>query len=422
MKPRTSPFGFILSFGVVSMLMDVVYQAALSVQGPLLASLGASAAVVGLVSGLGEATSLAGRLVSGPAADRTGRYWIFAIVGYAITGLAVPAMGFAGSVAAVSALIIVERFGKSLRTPSRDAMISHASAKVGRGKGFAIHELMDQIGAFAGPLVVAGILQATHNSFGSALGVMIVPGVAAILVLLVLRRRVPDPSAYEEGEAEGEAADAGAAAKAEGGAPTQGGAGAKAEGGAPAATPARSHLPKLPARFWAYTAFCGLVLAGVGTFGVMSFHMVDAGLMDAAFVPILYAIAQAVDAVFALITGSLYDKYGVKVLFVLPVVSALVPLFAFASSVPLVAVGVALWGMSLGVQESTMRAAVADLVPGGKRATSYGMFSVATGIGTFVGATVIGLLYPLGQPAIAVYAIALQVAAFVLLARLVRRA
>ena len=393
MKPRTSPFGFILSFGVVSMLMDVVYQAALSVQGPLLASLGASAAVVGLVSGLGEATSLAGRLVSGPAADRTGRYWIFAIAGYAITGLAVPAMGFAGSVVAVSALIIFERFGKSLRTPSRDAMISHASAKVGRGKGFAIHELMDQIGAFAGPLVVAAILQATHNSFGSALGVMIVPGVAAIVVLLVLRHLVPDPAAYEE----------------------------ESEAESPAA-PAKQPRVKLPARFWAYTGFCGLVLAGVGTFGVMSFHMVDAGLLDASFVPVLYAIAQAVDAVFALITGSLYDKYGMRVLFVLPIVSALVPLFAFASSVPMVAVGVALWGMSLGVQESTMRAAVADMVPGGKRATSYGMFSVATGIGTFIGATVIGLLYPLGQPAIAVYAVALQVAAFVLLACLVRRA
>lgn len=422
MKPRTSPFGFILSFGVVSMLMDVVYQAALSVQGPLLASLGAGAAVVGLVSGLGEATSLAGRLVSGPAADRTGRYWLFAIAGYAITGLAVPAMGFAASVAAVSALIVFERFGKSLRTPSRDAMISHASAKVGRGKGFAIHELMDQIGAFAGPLAVAAILQATHNSFGSALGVMIVPGAAAIVVLLVLRRRVPDPAVYEEEEAQGDAegaargdaeAEAGAVARAEGGAPAQGGA-------APAL--AKRRLPKLPVRFWAYTCFCGLVLAGVGTFGVMSFHMVDAGLMDASLVPVLYAVAQAVDAVFALVTGSLYDRFGVKVLFVLPAVSALVPLFAFASSVPLVAVGVALWGMSLGVQESTMRAAVADLVPGGKRATSYGMFSVATGVGAFVGATAIGLLYPLGQLAIAAYALALQAAAFVLLARLVRRA
>lgn len=419
MKPRTSPFGFILSFGVVSMLMDVVYQAALSVQGPLLASLGASAAVVGLVSGLGEATSLAGRLVSGPAADRTGRYWIFAIAGYAITGLAVPAMGFAGSVVAVSALIIFERFGKSLRTPSRDAMISHASAKVGRGKGFAIHELMDQIGAFAGPLVVAAILQATRNSFGSALGVMIVPGVAAIVVLLVLRRRVPDPAAYEEeNEAESPAAPA---SSGEGAVQAAATAGAATASPAPAA-PAKQPRVKLPARFWAYTGFCGLVLAGVGTFGVMSFHMVDAGLLDASFVPVLYAIAQAVDAVFALITGSLYDKYGVKVLFVLPIVSAFVPLFAFASSVPMVAVGVALWGMSLGVQESTMRAAVADMVPGGKRATSYGMFSVATGIGTFIGATVIGLLYPLGQAAIAVYAVALQVAAFVLLACLVRRA
>lgn len=419
MKPRTSPFGFILSFGVVSMLMDVVYQAALSVQGPLLASLGASAAVVGLVSGLGEATSLAGRLVSGPAADRTGRYWIFAIAGYAITGLAVPAMGFAGSVVAVSALIIFERFGKSLRTPSRDAMISHASAKVGRGKGFAIHELMDQIGAFAGPLVVAAILQVTHNSFGSALGVMIVPGVAAIAVLLVLRHRVPDPAAYEEeSEAESPATPASSGVGAVQAAATAGAASASV---APAA-PAKQPRVKLPARFWAYTGFCGLVLAGVGTFGVMSFHMVDAGLLDASFVPVLYAIAQAVDAVFALITGSLYDKYGVKVLFVLPIVSAFVPLFAFASSVPMVAVGVALWGMSLGVQESTMRAAVADMVPGGKRATSYGMFSVATGIGTFIGATVIGLLYPLGQPAIAVYAVALQVAAFVLLVCLVRRA
>ena len=106
-----SPMGFILGFGIVSMLMDIVYEAALSVQGPLLYSVGATAAVVGLVSGLGEATSLAGRLASGPAADRSGRYWTFALLGYAATGLAVPAMGFAGSVLGVSFLIVFERFG-----------------------------------------------------------------------------------------------------------------------------------------------------------------------------------------------------------------------------------------------------------------------------------------------------------------------
>ena len=113
-RPNTKsvrPYAFIVSFGVVSMLMDVVYRGALAVQGPLLASLGANALVIGIVSGLGEATALGGRLFSGPLADRSGRYWAFAIGGYATTALAVPAMGFVGSLVGVSALVIVERLG-----------------------------------------------------------------------------------------------------------------------------------------------------------------------------------------------------------------------------------------------------------------------------------------------------------------------
>lgn len=128
--------GKITSFGLVSMFVDIVYEGALAVQDPLLLSLGASAALVGLISGLGEVTSLAGRLFTGPAAGRTSRYWLFAIASYAITALAVPAMGLVGSVVAAAALIIIERLGKAVRTPSRDAMLSHASSAVGRGKGF----------------------------------------------------------------------------------------------------------------------------------------------------------------------------------------------------------------------------------------------------------------------------------------------
>lgn len=378
--------GFILGFGIVSMLMDIVYEAALSVQGPLLYSVGATAAVVGLVSGLGEATSLAGRLASGPAADRSGRYWLFAILGYTATGLAVPAMGFAGSVLGVSFLIVFERFGKSLRTPSRDAMLSHAASRVGRGKGFAFHEALDQVGAVAGPLIAAAILQATHNAYGPALGVMLIPGLGAIGVLLYLRYRVPRPEVFEEGD-EGEAAEGDAAAQ----------------------------PIKLPRLFWIYTGFCGLVLAGVGTFGVMSFHMVSAHIVSASTVAVLYAVAMGVDGVFALITGSMYDKVGVRVLFVLPVVSAIVPFFAFGNSLASVIAGVVLWGASLGIQESTMRAAVADMVPGCKRATSYGMFSVFMGVGSFVGAGVTGALYAHGQAAIVVYALVLEAAACVLL-------
>ena len=149
-------------------------------QGPLLSSFGANAFVVGLVSGLGEATALGGRLFSGPLADRTGRYWSFAILGSAATAIAVPAMGFAGSLVAVAALVIFERLGKSIRTPSRDAMISHASSAVGRGKGFAMHEVMDQIGAMAGPLAVPALLRLTGNDYRVALGLLVIPGIAAI--------------------------------------------------------------------------------------------------------------------------------------------------------------------------------------------------------------------------------------------------
>lgn len=387
-EPKTGPMQFILGFGIVSMLMDIVYEAALSVQGPLLYSVGASAAIVGLVSGLGEATSLAGRLASGPWADRTGRYWLFAILGYAATGLAVPAMGFAGSVLGVSFLIIFERFGKSLRTPSRDAMLSHAASQVGRGKGFALHEMLDQVGAIAGPLVAAAILQATRNAYGPALGVMIVPGLAAMGMLLLLRHRVPNPDFFEAGEETKEGFD----------------------------SSGKVSPMRLPRLFWVYTCFCGLVLAGVGTFGVISYHMVSTELVTTPMVPVLYAVAMAVDGVFALVTGSLYDKMGTRVLFALPVISALIPLFAYTGNATLVVCGVVLWGASLGIQESTMRAAVADMVPGCKRATSYGMFSVFMGIGSFVGAGATGALYAHGQSAIVAYAMAIELMAMIVLA------
>lgn len=394
-----APYTFIAGFGLVSMFMDIVYEGALSVQGPLLLSLGASSALVGVVSGLGEATSLAGRLVSGPAADRTGRYWLFAILGYAVTALAVPAMGFAGSVAAVSALIIVERLGKSLRTPSRDAMLSHASAAVGRGRGFALHELLDQVGAVCGPLAVAAILWATSSNYGAALGVLAVPGAVAVCILVLLRRRVPDPSAYEQGPAV--AGEPPAAA---------GDAGDR---------PARLRLPRV---FWAYAALCGLSLSGVATFAVMSYHMVSRGLMGAAAVPLVYALAMGVDALAAWVTGNLYDRVGPKTLLALPVLSACIPLFAYGDSLAAVLVGAVLWGLTTGVQESTMRAYVADLVPSSKRASAYGMFSVFTGVGTLLGGAVAGALYAgPGAGAIIAWTAAVQVLALAALAAVLKK-
>lgn len=394
---------FIMGFGLVSMLMDVVYEGALSVQGPLLASLGATAATVGAISGLGEATSLMGRLVTGPLADRIGRYWLFAIAGYAITAIAVPAMGLAGSVAAVGALVVLERMGKAVRTPSRDAMISHASAAVGRGKGFALHELMDQVGATLGPLIVSSILVATGGEYGKALGVMLLPGAAAIAVLLFLRKKNPDPSRFEYGDQA--AARDGLA------------------GDSPIrrdAAPARIGARELPASFWAYSLFCGFALVGVATFAVLSFHMVSVHVVDESFVPVVYAIAMLVDGAAAMVTGALYDKMGPKTLLSLPLLSALIPLFAYSDQASLVMVGVLIWGVTTGIQESTMRAYVADLLPSSQRATGYGCFALVVGAGTMLGGMIAGWLYGVGGAAaiipftFAIEAIATVMYAFIL--------
>ena len=162
------------------------------------------------------------------------------------------------------------------------------------------------------------------------------------------------------------------------------------------------------------------MLVGVATFGVISFHLVSTGLADDAFVPAIYALAMAVDGAFAALTGVLYDKLGTRVLLCLPVVCALIPLFAYAQSLALVIVGIMLWGVSLGIQESTMRAAVADIVPTAHRATAYGFFSMSVGIGSLLGGVVAGALYTISVPLLIVCVLAIEVAAFALIVAALR--
>lgn len=389
---------FVVWFGVVSMLADLVYEGARSITGPLLASLGASAVVVGVVTGAGEAAALGLRLVSGPLADRTRRFWGLAIAGYALTVVSVPLLGVAGVLGAACALVIAERAGKAVRSPAKDTMLSYATAVTGRGRGFAVHEAMDQAGALGGPLLVAGMLAVT-GSYGPALGLLALPGVAVLGLLLWLRSRVPDASRYER-----PARPPPAAAKTEE---------PSSERAAPAAAlPGR----RLPAAYWRYAAFTAATTTGFVGFGVVSFHLVERGLMRAAWVPVLYAAAMGVDAVAAVATGWLYDRWGGRVLVLLPLLAAVVPALAFTGAVALAVTGSLLWGAALGVQESTLRAAVADLVPGERRATAYGMFAGVVGAASLAGGALTGGLYDVSIPLLAAVVAAIQALALVLLA------
>ncbi len=357
-----------IGFGVVSLAADMVYEGARSVYGPLLASLGASALIVGLITGAGEAAALVLRLVSGPLADRTRRYWTLTIVGYALTAVCVPLLavtprlGAAGLVLA-GLLIVAERLGKAVRSPAKSALLAEAAGAVGMGRGMGVHKALDQVGAFAGPLLLAALAAAAGGLLWPGLAALAVPGALAMVMLVVIRRRT-EP-VRPPGAADGHRTERGTIAP-----PTS-----------------------LPASFVWFAVACALCTAGLMTFGLIGFHLAQTDVVPAAGVPLLYAVAMAAAAVAALATGTAYDRIGARVLLVLPVLVAVVPPLAFTTGLAVAAAGVVVWGAALGVQDSTVKAFVADLVPRQRRATAYGIFAAVQGAGALVGGVTAGTLY-----------------------------
>ena len=149
----------------------------------------------------------------------------------------------------------------------------------------------------------------------------------------------------------------------------------------------------LSAPFYAFATSCALSTMGLMTFGVISFHVVDADLVSTAVVPLIYAAAMGVEAVAALVTGFAYDRWGGAVLYALPVTVVAVPALALGETLTVVVAGVLLWGAVTGVQDSTVKALVADLVPRQRLATAYGVFAAFQGVAALAGGTLAGGLY-----------------------------
>ncbi|MXI70083.1 MFS transporter [Mycobacterium tuberculosis] len=290
----------------------------------------------------------------------------------------------AGALWVACALVIAERVGKAVRGPAKDTLLSHAASVTGRGRGFAVHEALDQVGAMIGPLTVAGMLAITGNAYAPALGVLTLPGGAALALLLWLQRRVPRPESYED-------------------CPVVLG------------NPSAPRPWALPAQFWLYCGFTAITMLGFGTFGLLSFHMVSHGVLAAAMVPVVYAAAMAADALTALASGFSYDRYGAKTLAVLPILSILVVLFAFTDNVTMVVIGTLVWGAAVGIQESTLRGVVADLVASPRRASAYGVFAAGLGAATAGGGALIGWLYDISIGTLVVVVIALELMALVMM-------
>ncbi|MDQ4214080.1 MFS transporter [Microbacterium capsulatum] len=381
-KGLLRPWHFIIAFGVVSLLADMVYEGARSIIGPYLATLGASATVVGIVAGAGEFIGYGLRVVTGYAVVRTRHYWTWTIVGYALTVLSVPLIGVTGVIAPALLLYGTERLGKAVRSPAKDTLLSHASARTGRGSAFGVHQALDQTGAVLGPLLLAAVLGWRDGDYALAFGVLIVPGVLVLALLFWLRHRVPDPLVYETPAAQERQAAA---------VPS-------------AARPAAPLRRGLPGRFWLYVAAIAVLSAGIASFPLLAYHAQSRHLLTDAQVPILFAVAMFVDGASGLVMGRAYDRFGPRTLYLVPVAAG-VAAIAFTQSVALIWIGVAVWGVVNGILDSTVKAVVTELVPSASRAIAFGWLAFVRGAGLLVAGAVLGFAYDRG--AIVVIATAL---------------
>lgn len=364
---------FIVALGVVSLLADVAYEGARSIIGPFLGTLGASATAVGVVAGLGEFIGYALRLVTGYATDRTKRYWSFTIAGYGINLLAVPLLALAQRWEVAALLVVLERAGKAVRTPARDAMLSHAAQAVGRGWGFGIHEALDQAGALVGPLVVAGVL-VWGGGYRLAFAVLLVPALVALAVLTAASRRFPAPHTLES------------------------------------AAP-RISTAGLSRAYWRYVVGAALLALGYADFALVAYHFATAELFQPRWIPLLYAMAMAVDAVAALVVGRAFDRAGMPAVIVGVLLSAGFAPLVFLGGARAAIGGMLLWGIGMGIHESTLRATVASVVSPGRRGAAYGIFGAVFGAAWFAGSALMGVLYDWSLVAVVVVSVGAQLLA-----------
>jgi MFS family permease len=371
--------------GILSFFADFAYEGARSALGPFLASLHASGAAVGIVTGFGEFLGYALRLGSGRLADATRQYWPITICGYVVQMAAVPALALVDGWPMAAVLIVLERVGRAIRSPPRDTMLSHAGQQLGGyGWVFGLHEAMDQLGAMFGPLAVAAVL-AHRGDYRSAFAILLLPALICLALVLATRLAYPRPQDLE------------------------------CQPQQPISTEG------LPRVYWVYLGAAALVALGFADYPLVAYHFGRAGTVPAADIARFYAVAMAVSGAGSLAFGRLFDRFGFSVLIALTLLSALFAPLVFLGGFWLALLGTAIWGLGTGVHESIIPAAVAPMAPAARRASAYGLFTALYGTFWFFGSALIGILYDISAAAAAGFCVAAQIAAIPLLAAVARR-
>ncbi len=383
---------FLLLMGIISLFSDMTHEGARSILGEYLDLAGASAATIGFVSGFGELCGYSLRMLSGFLADKTKKYWLLVILGYALQVLAIPALALIPENGWVIAcgLVILERIGKAVKKPAKNTLVSFAASEVGVGKGFAFLEFLDQLGAFIGPVILflivslkgSGTLFSAYRLCFALLGI---PALITVGLVVFSRIRYPHPETFEKAEEETE--------------------------------PFRFKKP-----FVLYMIAISLFAFGFADFTLITLHAAKTQAFPESTLSLLYAAAMAVDAFAALFFGWLFDRIGVRALMLSTLLSTFFSGFVFLTGNPyLIAVGIVLWGVGMGAQESIMKAAVSQIVPRSMRSTGFGVFETGFGVAWFLGSWLLGALYDVNPVLLVLISVASQLLAILFYALCVRQ-
>ena len=381
---KRKAFLFLLLLGLISLLSDFTHEGARSIYGPYLGLLGASVLVISFTSGLGEFIGQALRLVTGVIADKTKKYWVMMFVGYALNLLVIPLLMFVDAsiweVAII--LILLERVGKGIRAPAKSALISFTAPHLGAGKSFALQEAMDQFGAFLGPLFVFLILNLNKGSelqgYQLAFGLLGIFAIMTLVILFIAKTKYPNPDDFEANGV------------------SRGFKGNKS--------------------FVLYMIAIMLIALGFIDYPILAYHMGTTSTIDVIYIPLLYALAMGVDAIAALIFGHYFDKKGILSLIISVLISVLIaPVFFLVDGTWGIIMGVILWGIGMGAQESILKAVISMMVSKEKRATAYGIFYTVFGSAWFLGSVAIGWLYTFNIIYMVIFSVLMELLAVIFL-------
>ena len=380
---KQTAFAFVVLMGIVSMFSDMTHESAASIMGAYLSLAGASAATIGFVSGLGELIGYSLRLVTGIFTDKTKKYWTMTILGYVIDCMAIPALALVPKDGWIWAcgLLVMQRTGKAIKKPAKDTILSFAATQTGAGRAFAIQEFLDQLGAFLGPVLLFVIMLMKRNEelfsvYSFCFAILGIPALSTILLLLFAKRKYPNPEEFEP------------------------------------AVKGKSKPFHMNKAFVFYMIGISFFASGFLDFPMITLHTLRSGLIPRETLPLLYAGAMAVDAFAALFFGNLFDKKGVNVLILSTVLAAPFAIFIFMmNSRWALFMGVILWGIGMGAEESILKAAVTKIVSKENRSSGFGVFQTAFGICWFLGSWLMGILYDRSPWELVIFSVVMQLAA-----------